>query len=139
MSLMHPVLAFCLLLNVSVAFAELVHTPKKGSAERQQIRDAARVKVATDLAYRDSILFDVRMLRVAEGWALLQAQPVTKSGAPLHIRCIEADEITLVLLQFRDGAWHVIRGGTTCATDVFWLVWQEELGVPAQLFELKAD
>jgi hypothetical protein len=117
----------------------MVVTPEKGSEERQRILDAARVKVAADLSYSNSILFNVRDLRASGDWALLNAQPVTAHGEPIHIDCIEADEITLVLLRFREGAWRVERGGTTCANDVFWLAWQQELGAPAQLFDLGGD
>jgi len=139
MFLRHPLIAFSLLLTISSASGQMVVTPEKGSEERQQILDAARVKVAADLSSSDSILFSVQDLRVAGDWALLQAQPVTASGEPIHIDCIEADEITLVLLRLRNGAWHVERGGTTCANDVFWLAWQQELGAPAQLFDLGGD
>lgn len=139
MLLRHPLLAFSLLLTISSASAQMVVTPEKGSADRQRILDAARVKVAADLSYFERILFNVQDLRVSGDWALLRAQPVTASGEPIHIDCIEADEITLVLLRLRNGAWNVERGGTTCANDVFWITWQQELGAPAQLFELRGE
>ena len=113
------------------------HTPAPGSAERQAILDAARVKVAADLPCSEAILFRVEDLRVYKGWALLNGQPVTPTGTPIHKNCIESDELTVVLLRFKDGTWQVERGGTTCATDAFWLQWQEELGAPSEIFELK--
>ena len=121
----------------SAAGAQGVHIPAPGSAERQAILDAARAKVAADLGYKEAIRFRVEDLRVHKGWALLNGQPVTPTGKPIHKNCIESDELTIVLLRFRDGAWHVERGGTTCATDAFWLQWQEELGAPSEIFELK--
>lgn len=130
-----PVLS--LLLVASVVWAQGAHTPAKGSAERQAILDAARVKVAADLSYRGAILFRIEDLKVYKGWALFHGQPVTPTGAPISKNCIEADELTVVLLRLRDGAWHVERGGTTCATDAFWQEWQEALGAPSQIFELK--
>ena len=132
-------LAVTLLMIFSIACGQTVSTPERGNPERQQILDAARVKVAADLSYQDPILFKVQDLRVSEGWALLQAQPVTTSGQPIHMDCVAADEITLVLLHLYNGAWRVERGGTTCANDVFWLEWHQELGAPAQLFDLTAD
>ena len=121
----------------SAAGAQGPHTPAPGSAERQAILDAARVKVAADLSYSEAILFRIEDLRVHQGWALLNGQPLTPTGTPIHKNCIESDELTIVLLRFRDGAWQVERGGTACATDAFWLQWQEELGAPSEIFELK--
>lgn len=139
MSITQPLLAFSLLLTLCSAFAQILSTPEKGSEERLRILDAARVKVAADVSYRAPLLFKVHDLRVSEGWALLHAQPVTATGEPIRIDCVEADEITLVLLRFREGAWRVERGGTICANDVFWLAWHQELGTPAQLFDLGVD
>jgi len=94
------------------------------------------MKVATDLSYRGAIRFRVDHLTVYQGWALLHGQPVTPAGVPIRKKCLEADDITAVLLHQRDGVWRVERGGTTCATDVFWLGWQEELDAPRQLFQI---
>ena len=132
-------LLFPLLLTLSVASAQALHTPAKGSPERQRILDAARVKVAADLSYQDPILFQVRDLKVSRGWALLNAQPVTPAGVPIHKDCRESDEITVVLLRSHAGAWRVERGGTVCATDVFWLDWPQELGAPVEVFELTGE
>lgn len=121
----------------AAAQAEGPHTPAPGSAERQAILDAARVKVAADLSYSEAILFRIEDLLVHKGWALLNGQPVTPTGKPIHKNCIESDELTVVLLRLRNGAWQVERGGTACATDAFWLQWQQELGVPSEIFELK--
>ncbi|MEJ2389643.1 MAG: hypothetical protein P8Y27_20790 [Chromatiaceae bacterium] len=100
---------------------------------------AARAKVADDLSYTGAILFRVEDLNVYKGWALLNGQPVTPANKPIHKGCMESDELTIVLLRFKDGGWHVERGGTTCATDVFWLQWQKELRAPSELFELKGE
>jgi hypothetical protein len=137
MSMIRSLLFVLVLTCGSVALAGGPHTPAIGSAERQAILDAARVRVAADLSYSGAILFRVDDLNVYQGWALLNAQPVTPKGQRIHKECIESDELTIVLLRLRDGAWQVERGGTTCATDVFWLQWQEELGAPAEVFALK--
>ena len=133
---------FSIVLSLAVgpgACAQGPHTPAPGSAERQAILDAARVKVAADLSYTDPILFRVEDLKVDKGWALLNGQPVTPAGKPIQKNCIESDQLTVVLLRFKDGAWHVERGGTTCATDAFWLQWQKEFGAPSEIFELKGE
>jgi len=138
--LMRRWLPMLLILKVgSVACAQGLHTPAPGSAERRAILDAARVKVAADLSYTDLILFRVEDLNVYNGWALLNGQPITPAGKRIHKNCIESDELTVVLLRFKGGAWQVERGGTTCATDVFWLQWQQELGAPREIFELKGE
>jgi hypothetical protein len=82
------------------------------------------------------VQFIVDCLLVSGDWALLQARPQTPSGTELHMSCLGADEVTLVLLKRRDGVWHCERGGTTCATDVFWEAWPSETGAPVQLFDL---
>lgn len=137
MLIRHWFLVLLILAFVSATHAQGPHTPAPGSAERQAILDAARVKVAADLSYSEAILFRIEDLRVHKGWALLNGQPVTPAGQPIHKDCIESDELTVVLLRFRDGAWQVERGGTACATDAFWLQWQEEMGAPSEIFELK--
>ena len=58
------------------AFAASVHTPPKGSAERQAIMDAMRVN-GDD---RDRI-FVVRFLKVSRGWAWLQVDPQSRGGS----------------------------------------------------------
>jgi hypothetical protein len=131
------ILVLLSLIMETAAVAQGPHTPAPGSPERQAILDAARSKVAADLSYTGAILFHVEHLNVYQGWALLNGQPVTPKGQPIHKDCIESDELTIILLRFRDGAWQVERGGTTCATDVFWLQWQDELGAPSELFALK--
>jgi hypothetical protein len=113
-----------------------VHLPRAGSAERSAILNAARPKVAADLGYRGRLLFKVESLRAQGDWALLIAQPIEPSGTPIQKGCLEADEVTVVLLKRAQGAWRVERGGTTCATDVFWLGWQDEVGAPAEIFQL---
>ena len=100
------------------------------------ILNAARTKVAADLGYLGRLRFKVESLRAHGDWALLIAQPIEPSGAPIQKGCLEADEVTVVLLKRAQGAWRVERGGTTCATDVFWLGWPDEVGAPAELFQL---
>jgi hypothetical protein len=124
----------CQLLVAAPTQAQKAHTPSPGDPERHAILEAARPHVAKDLGYRGRLLFKVNTLLVSGDWALLQGQPVAPSGARLHKNCVEADDVTLVLLQRRKGTWHIERGGTTCATDVFWLEWQAELGAPAEIF-----
>jgi hypothetical protein len=128
-----PLLLF-LSYAAAAATGQGAHTPDPGSAERQGILDVARVQVAADLPYEGAILFRVDHLSVYDGWALLEARPLTPAGTPIHKQCIGADEHTLVLLRLENGKWQVVRGGTTCATDVYWLGWKDELGAPAEIF-----
>jgi hypothetical protein len=131
---MRPVLYSLLLLAATTASPQDAVTPGPGTPERQAILDAARIKVAADLAYRGDLVFRVEHLKVYQGWALLRGEPVTTAGAQLHMNCREADEMTAVLLRLTDGVWKVERGGTTCANDAVWIGWQEEPGAPSQIF-----
>lgn len=128
-----------LLFAATFASPQAAYTPESGSTERQAILGAARSKVASDLAYEGKILFRVDSLKVSEGWALLHGQPLSPAGEPVRKVCVEADEVTMVLLRLYEGRWRVERGGTVCANDVFWLGWQEELDVPPQIFDLQQD
>jgi len=102
--------------------------------ERSAILNAARPNVAADLGYRGRVQFVVDCLLVSGDWALLQARPQTPSGTELHMSCPGADELTLVLLKRSHGVWQRERGGTTCATDVFWEAWVSDTGAPAEIF-----
>jgi len=126
----------CLLLGTGVAQAQQPYTPQPGSLNRAAILNAARAKVAADLDFEGRLRFVVKSLRVSGDWALLLADPRTPSGAELRKHCPGADEITLVLLKRSEGTWYVERGGSTCATDVFWLKWPSEVGAPEEIFAL---
>ena len=128
------ILASSWFLSIGV-LAQSVHTPSPGSAERKAILDAARPRVLTDLGYSGPMLFKVDRLRVAGDWALLWAQAVTPSGAPIYKGCDPVDEITLVLLRRVQGHWGLVRGGVACSGGVFWLSWPEETGAPAVIFQ----
>ena len=121
----------------SVVCGQGAYTPAPGSEERQAILDAVRVKVSSDLSYSGPLLFRVDDLNVYKGWAFFNGQPVTGGSNPIQKKCIGSDALTIVLLRFDDGGWHVERGGVACATDAFWLQWQKELGAPNEIFQLK--
>jgi hypothetical protein len=122
------------LLFATAASAQGPHTPPAGSRERQAILDAARVKVGADLRHRGPLLFQVYHLKVYRGWALLQGQPLDGTETPIHKDCEDADEDTMVLLQHRAEGWVVVRGGTVCTTDVYYLSWPRETGAPREIF-----
>lgn len=132
------VLSLCLSFAAGPAQAQRPCTPQAGP-ERSAILNAARPKVTADLGYRGRVQFVVDCLLVSGDWALLQARPRTSSGIDLHMSCPGADELTLVLLKRSHGVWHRERGGTTCATDVFWEAWMSQTGAPAEIFAVNGS
>lgn len=112
-----------------------VHTPAKGSAERDAILDAIRPRVVRDLGA--PIEFVVRTLRVSGNHAFAGLEPQRPGGRPIDPRAtplgrqLLRDEGSLdlfdcchteVLLTRTRGVWRINEIGIG-ATDV----WYEEL------------
>ena len=73
-----------------------VHTPEKGSAERQAIMDALRGN--------QQVVFQVNYLKVHNGWAWVDTTPLDKSGKATA-------EGGPNLLHLEDGKWKVMDLG----------------------------
>ncbi|MFL6374436.1 MAG: hypothetical protein ACJ73D_07215, partial [Pyrinomonadaceae bacterium] len=71
---------FVLVLVLGVSALDTVHTPAKGSAERNAIMDGLRAEYKKmsgpdDRAFRGAITFNVTFLKVHNGWAWIYAEP----------------------------------------------------------------
>lgn len=99
-----------------------VTTPLPGSATRQAILDAVRTPVGRFLG-QPIIRFKVNELRVAGGWAFLQAQPMNRAGRFLSDPLSHAPEVW-ALLQQQQGRWQVRRWAMP--TDVISEGWEQE-------------
>jgi len=114
--------------------------PPRGSPERAAIMDAARGPVSADLG--QPVIFVVDHLRSDGNFAYLQAVPHQPGGAPLDwmttpfARDWQGDfmsDIVMVLLRRSDGRWQVIDH-VVGPTDVHWVSWMEDYGLPPALF-----
>ncbi len=98
-----PLIALaCLLLLASSVFADKLHTPVKGSPERQAIMDVLREhfqKYNGD--GNQEVQFKVHYLKVHNGWAWADVTPLDTKGKPIA-------EGGTSLLQFQEGKWSSI-------------------------------
>jgi hypothetical protein len=129
-----------ILMNNSHA-ADGIHTPEKGSSERQQLLDAARAPVQKKLG-RD-VRFTVEQIRAGQGWGFVYARMqdedgkvIDYAGTPLADAAgqgyVSPDYVAL--LQRVDGQWE-LRADAFGPTDMVWLAWPAKYGAPHELFE----
>jgi hypothetical protein len=120
-----------LLISSTAMATDDVWIPLPGSAERMQILDVARNKVAIDMKRENGFKFIVDDLRVSGNWAFLIATPVTDDLSPIELDCANADgemdHTVATLLKRTRGTWEIIEGGVVCAGDAFWMTWHENL------------
>jgi hypothetical protein len=113
----------------------------KGDALRKPLLDALRGPIQKDLG--QSVQFVVSTLRVQDGWAFVVATPQTPDGKPIdYARTRYASAIAdgvfdggtvFALLRLDRGTWSVTEF-VIGPTDVAYLAWPEQHGVPATLF-----
>jgi hypothetical protein len=122
------------------AFAQTLHTPEKGSAERSAILDALRVPVEREL--KQKVVFAAENFNVQGNWAFLSGQPQTPSGGQPNYKgtsyqnAIKAgmfDNNFFALLKRTGGKWKVIQYQIGC-TDVCYLPWQKDYKAPKAIF-----
>jgi hypothetical protein len=116
------------------------HEPRRGTAERRAIMDAARQPISRELG--QSVIFVVDVVRTDGHWAYLQAVPHQPGGAPINwdrtrfgrdIRDGMMSDIAMVLLRNRDGRWQV-EDHVFGPTDVYWYEWVDRYSLPETLF-----
>lgn len=116
------------------------HEPRRGTAERRAIMDAARQPIAREVG--QPVIFVVDVVRTDGNWAYLQAVPHQPGGAPINwdrtrygrdIRDGMMSDIAMVLLRNRNGRWQV-EDHVFGPTDVFWYEWVDRYRLPENLF-----
>lgn len=117
-----------------------LYTPPVGSAERRAIMDAARVPIQGVVGR--PLVFVVDVLNSDGTWVYLQAVPHNPDGSPMDwsrtllARDWEAgfmSDIAMVLLRRGAKGWQVVDW-VMGPTDVFWLNWAAEYGLPERFF-----
>ncbi len=120
-----------------------LRTPKRGSAERAALMDAARAPVQADIGR--SVIFVVDILRTDGNWAYLQGKPVNRDGSPVDWRRTPfaremalgaMSDVVMVLFAKVSGRWQVIEYALG-PTDVQWLDWARKYGLAERLFSAR--
>jgi hypothetical protein len=118
-----------------------MHKPGFESPERKAILDALRPAVENSL--KQKVVFKVDRLRVMDGFAFLQAQPLQPNEKPIDYSKTEYaeayangafDDRVDALLRWNGERWRTVKW-VLGATDVAWENWPDETGAPADLFE----
>src|SRR3546814_20458966 len=111
--LLPAILLGMILMNSSHA-DDGIHTPEKGSTEREQLLAAARAPVQKKLG-RDDVRFEVEQIRARDGWAFVYVRLLTADGSVIHYAGPPLADAAkqgygspdyLSLLQRADGEWH---------------------------------
>ena len=122
-----------------------LHSPAKGSPERQAILDALRVPVEKKLGQK--VLFVVADIKGQDRYAFMQGRPVQPSGASIdysrtvYREAVAAgafDDAIYALLRWSGGSWEVLTYDIG-ATDVTWLSWATDYGAPRAIFPPTGD
>ena len=106
-----------------------------GTAQRRAILDALRPAVEARLG--PNVEFVVDRISVAQGWALVFANPQRRGGAPIDGRAIFGDDIdnmdgltVTAILRFQGGRWNLVDHAIG-ATDVWYC--DGRIGAPSSL------
>ena len=133
-------LVLCCSLVISAnAFAQGAYTPKPGSAEREAIMDALRVRAKKDLGH--TVIFKVDQLRVVGDWAFARVSPTLPNGEQIDYTKTKYRELVELgafdpqaetLLRRTVEGWDVVewRFG---ATDVESILWVQKYDLPKSL------
>jgi hypothetical protein len=129
-----------LLVTTLGLYAQSVHRPEKGSAERRVILDALRVPVERDL--KQKIVFVADNFNVYGNWAFVGGSPQSvNGGAPDYSRTQYADAKEsgafdnnfFALLKRTAGKWKVVTYAIGC-TDVCYADWWRRYRAPKAVF-----
>jgi hypothetical protein len=122
------------------AFAQTVHTPEKGSAERKAILNALRAPVEKEL--KQKVQFAIDNFNVSGNWAFLSGEPQDTNGnrpnyegTPFQ-EAIDADMFDnnfFALLKKTGGKWRVVTHAVGC-TDVCYATWWKDYKAPKAIF-----
>jgi hypothetical protein len=108
-------LAFFLLFASS---ASAQYTPEQNSVERKAMMDALRVPVKREL--KKNMVFQVDLLRVKDGWAVISATPLKPGGGAFdwngtkYANCMrdgDCDKSVQALLNKSGNSWRVVDYG----------------------------
>lgn len=113
-------------------------TPKPDSEQYRDIL-AAVIDPVED-AVHQPVTLKVKHLKVENGWAFLDALPVTKAGKPIDYRGTmyqdwvdETDEVLWVLLRYKRDRWYIVEKIFFTA-EATWTEWPQYFRAPPGIF-----
>jgi hypothetical protein len=125
------------LLTASMVGAAPV-TPKAGSKDHREI--VAAVTDPLEDVLHQPVTFKIKHLKIDQGWAFLDAVPLTKAGKPMSYKGTmfedwvdEADEVLWVLLRNKRGRWYIVEK-VFFTTEATWVDWPQYFRAPAGIF-----
>src|SRR3546814_18262615 len=127
--LLPAILLGMILMNSSHA-DDGIHTPEKGSTEREQLLDAGRAPVQKKLG-RDDVRFEVEQIRAGDGWAFVYVRMLNADGSVIAYAGTPLADAAkqgyvspdyVALLQQADGAWE-LRAAPFGPPAMVWLAW----------------
>lgn len=128
------------LVSVASAFAQSVHTPEKGSAERAEIFNSLRIPVEGKL--KQKVQFAAQTFNVQGNWAFVFGNLQSPSGGKLNYKGTvyqEAidngafDDNFQSLLKKQGNKWRVVKYQIGC-TDVCWIPWKDDYKAAKAVF-----
>lgn len=141
MRISFPAILLGMILMNSSHARDDIHTPAAGTEERQRVLDTVRAPLQQKLG--QDVRFVVEQIRVGPEWGFLYAHMQDADGGTLdYSRTSLADAAKqgyvspdyVALLQRVDGHWK-LRADAIGPTDMVWLAWPQQYGVPTALFE----
>lgn len=129
---------------IPMAQAQTIHTPARGSAQREALLATARAPLEAELG--KPVRFLVDALNVSGDWAFLLArmrdahdQPFDYAGTPYADAAARGgqSQVYAALLR-RDGDRWLLLHHATGPTDPAWLGWTDA-GAPEALFAIPGD
>lgn len=119
----------------------LLIQPQRDNPLRKTLCNAFRPSVEKDIGVKNPI-FVIHSLRAMGDWAFIHCTPKNPNGSDINWNktkygedMMEMDDIAVGLLQKNaDDEWKVKSFGVG-ATDVWWLGWIEEYGIPELLLQ----
>ncbi|MEO1835209.1 MAG: hypothetical protein ABGZ49_06910 [Akkermansiaceae bacterium] len=133
---MRILLALSLLLPTLLTAAPV--TPKAGSKEYLAI--IAAVSDPVEDAVHQPVKLEVKHLKMENGWAFLDAVPLTKAGKQMTYQGTmfeewteDADEVLWVLLRFKRGRWYIVEK-VFFTTEATWVDWAKYFRAPPAIF-----
>ncbi len=119
------------------------YTPARKTRERRAIMNAARIPISK--ALRQKVIFVVSVLRSDGRWAYLQAVPHRPNGRKLNWsrtpfasdwKNDAMSEVVMVLLRKDGRRWKAVNY-VIGPTDVHWIGWLDQYGLPKALFSAR--
>lgn len=111
---------------------------KEGDKNRTEILSVVRDPIED--ALHQEVSFKINHLVMQDGWAFLDAVPLTKDGKAMNYKGTmfeewvdEADEVLWILLRNKGERWYIVEK-VFFTTDATWVEWPRYFRAPQGIF-----